>query len=186
MKVEIRDITKEEAVPYGDNADIVLAERKAVVFTDDAGNTGKLYMKEEDVELLGEQYIAENSKMEYSEVCKEWFPSVSWNAYKNDQTRNPPKTIDVEFVCDMDGECTEIWRRLDTGGYLMRKLCNEPFARWLTATNAVPRGWTGTASARTSRFGMGRRRKPSSTMTGTEPLHTTARSIRISKKENKK
>lgn len=98
MKVEIRDITKEEAVPYGDNADIVLAERKAVVFTDDAGNTGKLYMKEEDVELLGEQYIAENSKMEYSEVCKEWFPSVSWNAYKNDQTRNPPKTIDVEFV----------------------------------------------------------------------------------------
>lgn len=37
-----------------------------------------------------------------------------------------------------------------------------------------------------SRFGMGRRRKPSSTMTGTEPLHTTARSIRISKKENKK
>ena len=103
MKVEIRDITKEEAVPYGDNADIVLAEQKAVVFTDDAGNTGKLYMKEEDVELLGEQYIAENSKMEYSEVCKEWFPSVSWNAYKNDQTRN-----------------------------LMRKLCNEPFARWLT------------------------------------------------------
>lgn len=28
MKVEIRDITKEEAVPYGDNADIVLAEQK--------------------------------------------------------------------------------------------------------------------------------------------------------------
>lgn len=28
MKVEIRDITKEEVVPYGDNADIVLAERK--------------------------------------------------------------------------------------------------------------------------------------------------------------
>ena len=139
MKVEIRDITKEGAVPYGDNADIVLAERKAVVFTDDAGNTGKLYMKEEDVELLGEQYIAENSKMEYSEVCKEWFPSVSWNAYKNDQTRNPPKTIDVEFVCDMDSERTEIWRRLDTGGYLMRKLCNEPFARWLVCRER--QGW---------------------------------------------
>ena len=39
MKVEIRDITKEEAVPYGDNADIVLAEQKAVVFTDDAGSS---------------------------------------------------------------------------------------------------------------------------------------------------
>ena len=55
MKVEIRDITKEEAVPYGDNADIVLAERKVVVFTDDAGNTGKLYMNEEDVEMANAQ-----------------------------------------------------------------------------------------------------------------------------------
>lgn len=62
MKVEIRDVTKEEAVPYGDNADIVLAERKAVVFTDDAGNTGKLYMKEEDVELLGEQWDADGNR----------------------------------------------------------------------------------------------------------------------------
>lgn len=76
MKVEIRDITKEEVVPYGDNADIVLSERKAVVFTDDAGNTGKLYMKEEDVELLGEQYIAENSKMEYSRNTDVPFPEV--------------------------------------------------------------------------------------------------------------
>ena len=139
MKVEIRDITKKEAEPYGDNADIVLTGRKAVVFTDDAGNTGTLYMKEEDVELLGEQYIAENSQMEYSKVCEEWIPTVSWNAYKNDQTRNPPKTIDVEFVCDMDGECTEIWRRLDTGGYLMRQLCREPFARWMTCYNR--QGW---------------------------------------------
>ena len=29
MKVEIRDITKEEAVPYGDNADIVANAQKS-------------------------------------------------------------------------------------------------------------------------------------------------------------
>ena len=84
-------------------------------------------------------YIAENSTLEYSKVCEEWFPKVSWNAYKNDPQRNPPKTIDVEFVCDMDSERTEIWRRLDTGGYLMRKLCNEPFARWLVCRER--QGW---------------------------------------------
>ena len=83
--------------------------------------------------------IAENSTLEYSKVCEEWFPKVSWNAYKNDPQRNPPKTIDVEFVCDMDSERTEIWRRLDTGGYLMRKLCNEPFARWLVCRER--QGW---------------------------------------------
>ena len=120
MQIEIRDITPEEAAPYGGPTSAVLAGRKTVVFTDADGNSGKLYMKEEEIDVLGQQYIAENSIMKYSELCDEWFPEVSWNAYKNDPARNPPKTIDVEFVCDMEGECTEIWRRLDTGGYLTR------------------------------------------------------------------
>lgn len=71
MEVEIRDITPEEAAPYGENADIVLTGRKTVVFTDADGNVGKLYMKEEDIDLLGKQYIAENSTLEYSKVCGE-------------------------------------------------------------------------------------------------------------------
>lgn len=58
MQIEIRDITPEEAAPYGENADIVLTGRKTVVFTDADGNVGKLYMKEEDIDLLGKQYIA--------------------------------------------------------------------------------------------------------------------------------
>ena len=73
MEIEIRDITPEEAAPYGGNNSAVLAGRKTVVFTDADGNSGKLYMKEEDIELLGESYIAENSTMEYSKVCEEWF-----------------------------------------------------------------------------------------------------------------
>lgn len=77
MEIEIRDITPEEAAPYGGNNSAVLAGRKTVVFTDADGNSGKLYMKEEDIELLGESYIAENSTMEYSKVCEEWFPKVS-------------------------------------------------------------------------------------------------------------
>lgn len=140
MQIEIRDITAEEAKPYRAHADIVLPGRKAVVFTDEKGNTGKLYMKEEDIELLGESYIAENSTMEYSEVCGEWFPKVSWNAYKNDPKRNPPKTVDVEFVCVLEGTDTEIWKRTDSGGYLMRQLCKEPFARWMTCRK-LQGGW---------------------------------------------
>lgn len=63
IKIEIRDITPEEAAPCGENADIVLTGRKTVVFTDTDGNVGKLYMKEEDIDLLGKQYIAENSTL---------------------------------------------------------------------------------------------------------------------------
>ena len=54
MKIEVRAITAEEAEPYSVHADVVLAGRKTVVFTDEEGNVGKLYMKEEDIELLGE------------------------------------------------------------------------------------------------------------------------------------
>lgn len=179
MEIEIRDITPEEAAPYGEDADIVLTGRKAVVFTDADGNAGRLYMKEEDIDLLGKQYIAENSTLEYSKVCEEWFPKVSWNAYKNDPQRNPPKTIDVEFVCDMGSERTEIWRRLDTGGYLMRKLCNEPFARWLVCRER--QGWweDGPASARTSRSDTGSKPRRCGTTTGMKQPRTATPSIRI-------
>ena len=175
MQIEIRDITPEEAAPYGENADIVLTGRKTVVFTDADGNVGKLYMKEEDIDLLGKQYIAENSTLEYSKVCGEWFPKVSWNAYKNDPQRNPPKTIDVEFICDMVGERTEIWRRLDTGGN--------------SATNRSPVGWsavsvrdggkTELASVQTLLSDMGSKPRWCDTTTGMKRPRTATPSIRI-------
>ena len=68
MQIEIRDITPEEAAPYGGNNSAVLAGRKTVVFTDADGNSGKLYMKEEEIDVLGERYIAENSTMEYTQT----------------------------------------------------------------------------------------------------------------------
>ena len=42
MKIEVRAITAEEAEPYSVHADVVLAGRKTVVFTDEEGNVGKL------------------------------------------------------------------------------------------------------------------------------------------------
>ena len=175
MQIEIRDITPEEAAPYGENADIVLTGRKTVVFTDADGNVGKLYMKEEDIDLLGKQYIAENSTLEYSKVCGEWFPKVSWNAYKNDPQRNPPKTIDVEFICDMVGERTEIWRRLDTGGYLMP---NHSPVGWF-AVSVRDGGKMEPASARTSRSDTGSKPRRCGTTTGMKQPRTATPSIRI-------
>lgn len=57
MKIEIRDITPEEAEPYSVHADVVLAGRKTVVFTDEEGNFGKLYMNE-----LVQKVIQEEAK----------------------------------------------------------------------------------------------------------------------------
>lgn len=132
MKVEIRAINEEEAHPYGGLNAEVLTDRKAVVFTDDDGHTGILFMKNDEIEMMGEEYIATHSKLEYSRFCEEWFATVSQNDYRNDPARNPPKTIDVRFVEMMNGVYAEIWREADGGRYFMRQRFNEPFARWLT------------------------------------------------------
>lgn len=138
MNIQIREITAEDRAQY-DNPEI-LDGRKAVVFTDDKGNAGILYMPENEIEELGEEYIAANSKLEYSAFCETWFASVSRNAYENDLVRHPPIVIDVTFVERMMGEDTEIWKRIDGKGFLMRQRCREPFARWLTCFK-VQGGW---------------------------------------------
>lgn len=138
MNIQIREITAEDRAKY-DNQEI-LDGRKAVIFTDDDGNTGLSYVPESVIEELGVEYIAENSELEYSSFLGEWIASISRNAYENDPKRHPPMVIDVVFVEHMMGEDTEIWKRADGGGYLMRQRCREPFARWMTCTK-VQGGW---------------------------------------------
>lgn len=131
MKIEIRAIN-EEAYPYGGLDSEVLKGRKTVVFTDEDGNYGYLFMKNEEIEMLGAEYIATHSKLEYSEVCEGWFAAVSQNDYHNDTHLNPPRTIEVCFVETMRGVDTEIWKEVDGKHYFMRQRFREPFARWLT------------------------------------------------------
>lgn len=140
MKVEIRAISEGEAHPYGGLDAPALADRRTVIFTDDEGHTGILFMKNKDIERLGEEYIATHSRLEYSGVCKEWFARVSENDYHNDPQRNPPQTIDVGFVEAMNGVYAEIWREVNGPRYFMRLRFREPFARWLTCYK-TQHGW---------------------------------------------
>lgn len=140
MKIEIRAISEEEAHPYGGLDAPALTDRRTVIFTDDEGHTGILFMKNEGIERLGEEYIATHSKLEYSSVCDEWFARVSENDWHNDPLRNPPRTIEVSFVELMRGENTEIWRAADGKRFFMRQRFREPFARWLTCRK-TQNGW---------------------------------------------
>lgn len=136
MRIRIRDITEEEKARYGQNVfDHFLADRRAVVFMDDEGHSGVLFMSQRDIDTLGERYIEENSRLEKRNYNGEdaWVPKVSWSKYKNNQGRYNRLIIDVEFVESVEDGEKEIWRRLDGNGYVMRWLYRVPsFVVWMT------------------------------------------------------
>ncbi len=151
MKLQIRLMTSEEigelnacGMPGGE----LSQGRLAVVVTDKENNTGKMFLETEIIERLGAKYIASHTKLEYSEVCKQWFPKLSQNDYYNDPERNPPKVIEVRFIEEKRGEQTEVWKNVETGEYYLRMLCREPFARWMTCGNRSMAGFTDRAEIR--------------------------------------
>lgn len=183
MKLEIRLMSSEEIKELnacGMPGDDLAQKKLAVVFTDESGHSGKLFIETEIVERLGAKYIATHSKLEYSKVCDEWFPKLSQNDYYNDPERNPPKTIEVRFIEEKCGEQTEVWQNVETDDYYLRMLCNEPFARWMTCGNRMT-GWQDRNNIRPNiTFKHGTKRKRSDTTIGTERLPTPTPSTQIS------
>jgi hypothetical protein len=137
MNISIRDISQREIDEYykasGFDAEFCFEDRKAVDFTDENENSATLYIDNPTIERLGIKYIQENTSLRYSDFFKEWQATLSLNVYYNDIDRYPENIIDVEYVENMQGELTEIYRNKETGKLYMRQLAsNEDFARWLT------------------------------------------------------
>ena len=63
------------------------------------------------------------------------FLRVDIAAIKNDETRNPVKVIPIQFVEDVPGEKTRIFKSSEADKYYMRisSYPREKFARWMTA-----------------------------------------------------
>lgn len=143
MKLEIRLMTSEEISELngcGMPGHELANNRMTVVVMDTEGNTGKMFLETEIIERLGTKYIAAHTTLEYSEVCKEWFPKLSQNDYYNNPERNPTRTVEVRFIEEKCGENTEVWQNVETGDYYLRMLCGESFARWMTCGNRMT-GW---------------------------------------------
>lgn len=135
MKITISEITAEDLALF--DSPEILDGRKRMDAVDADGHKAYTYILEETIQRLGLEYIEKHCYLQYSEVFEEYSLFVSEADYYNDPERNPPKTVSVEFVEMKDGEYTEVWRNVDTGSYYLRQLCNEPFARWLTAGNRM-------------------------------------------------
>ena len=98
----------------------------------DGDKTAYTYMKIEDYNRLGIEYISKNIQLEYSSFCDEWFIKVSKDNYRNDTARNPEKTIELNFISTYTGTGAELYRDIESGKYWLRYVSDrEDFAKWL-------------------------------------------------------
>lgn len=96
------------------------------------GHTAELYVQEEVVNRLGEDYIRSHTSMRYNRFTGQYELSLSQNDYYNDLTRNPEKVVEVKFEGIEEGSGREIYRGTETGRYYIRDnfYPRETFAKW--------------------------------------------------------
>lgn len=134
MKIRVINPTQQDYEKFQQTmgSAAVLDGRFKLICTDDEGHVGELFMERDRFERLGLVYIEEHAKLEYSELCEEWFVHMSENDWQNDQKHHPDKIIRVEFVGVEDGTGREIYKGIESGRYYLRGVSSrEPFAKWL-------------------------------------------------------
>ena len=106
--------------------------RIKITAKDSDGNIAELFVENEVVDRLGEDYIRSHVKMHYNKVLCEWFLNLSQNDYYNDEHRNPEKVIKVEYLGDEGGTGREVYKGIETGRYYLREnyYPRERCARW--------------------------------------------------------
>lgn len=142
MKVKVTNPTQQDYEKFQQtigNAS-VLDGRVKLICTDGEGHVGESFMERDRFERLGLAYIEGHAKLEYSELCKEWFVRLSENDWQNNPERCPDKVILVKFVGIEDGTGREIYRGIESGRYYLREVSSrEPFAKWFVCgTRRMP------------------------------------------------
>ena len=106
--------------------------RIKITATDDEGHRGELFISQECMDRLGEDYIKSHIEMYYNKPLCGWFLKFSENDYYNDIKRNPVKVIQVQFEGFEGGTGREVYKETGTGKYFLREnhFPREKFAKW--------------------------------------------------------
>lgn len=106
-------------------------DKVKIILSDGEGHTAKLYVEQETVSRLGEDYIRSHITMCYNEVCG-WFAELSENDYYNDPERNPEKVVQVRFCGIEGGTGREVYKGIEDKRYYLREnfFPRETCARW--------------------------------------------------------
>ena len=110
----------------------MLGGRTKVVVTDEEGNSGYCFMKDENIEKLGKRYIESHAKLRYSSFFERWEVNISENDFYNDTEKYPEKEIQLTY-CGIDpGTGREVYKGVDGKRYYLRETHypRERFAKW--------------------------------------------------------
>ena len=80
MKVTFSAPTQQDKAEYAILAS-VLEGRTKVTATDEAGNSAWLFIKDEDLQRLGKEYVESHLSLSYSQVFNRYHLSLSQNDY---------------------------------------------------------------------------------------------------------
>lgn len=117
VRVRFSEPTPEDIQAYADDGfNIDFSERVKVTVTDEHSEaSGYCFMKRENVERLGKQYIADHATLE--PFFDGYRVIVSENDWYNDLRRNPERVIVVSYVGQECGTGRELYKDEDGNRY---------------------------------------------------------------------
>lgn len=96
-KIEFSRPTEYDRRKFEDTLSPSCLDRRIKITARDDGHTAELFVEQEIISKLGEDYIRSHVTMYYNKALCGWFMKLSQNDYYNDTERNPEKVIQVEF-----------------------------------------------------------------------------------------
>lgn len=132
MKIEFSRPTEYDRRKFEDTLSPSCLDGRIKITARDDGHTAELFVEQEIISKLGEDYIRSHVTMYYNKALCGWFMKLSQNDYYNDTERNPEKVIQVEFDGIEGGTGREVYKGIETGRYYLREVHfpRETFARW--------------------------------------------------------
>lgn len=134
MKIEIVPITEsdfEEFEVSGMDAKACLDGRIKLLCQDENGNKAESYIKQEEIERFGVDYIQNHAYLEHFQACNMWIFRYSKNDWYNDETRNPARVIELFFCGIEEGTGREIYKGIKTKRYYLREVyTRQSFSKW--------------------------------------------------------
>ena len=112
MSVVLRNFQDKERI-FFEKAGYNVAElenQRIIVEVTDEKNSAWVAVPKSEIEFYGEEYIKSHAILKFDKFLEEYTVNISKNDYWNDENRFPQRIIEVEFVENMHGEHTEIYK----------------------------------------------------------------------------
>ncbi len=130
--VTVRDLQESDRQKCdGLNFDYLLEDKSKIFEKDELF----VIMNKFDYETYGKEKLCDVIFVEHSDVLNEDLLRVDFEQIANDVNFNKPKTVEVEFVKNIDGTNESVFRNVNISDkfYIRQDIAREKYAKWYSA-----------------------------------------------------